>query len=178
MSAREVPVVTNYPVSPSAWTISHRHFVWKMVGVAVAISAAPLVLLGIWVVVRNWGAWKVVRPGPGPHYIRTWHGWVEAEKDEEGMLRKRRRKRENSPFCRGRTSPTAEHTWIFWDPTGEKKRIHDQRRQPSILRYPFPWTSNDGNRSAAPDRTKAPNSFSTAEEGRFSYASPRRDANR
>ncbi|KAI9857724.1 MAG: hypothetical protein M1830_006368, partial [Pleopsidium flavum] len=63
------------------------------------------------------------------HYIRTWHGWVTVEKFEEGVAkRKLARERLNKKLA-WKTS-TADYSWIFWDPDGEKQKVFEERKKP------------------------------------------------
>lgn len=171
MSADEVSDAIKNAISFPDWSPISGVVLKKVAGVAIAILAAPFALWGIWFLIRNWGVWKIHDSNSRPHYIRTWHGWVEAKKYAV-KRRKRQIRRANSRSHRFSTSPAAGYSWIFWDPTGEKRITHEHHRRRSILRY----LRSFRNRSAARGMTIASSELGTAEEGRNSIHLFCRDA--
>ncbi len=151
---------------------------WETSTTIVLVTAlvVPLLIWGILTLVRNWGVWKVRSPKPRPHYIKTWHGWVNAEKHAEKKAKRRTLgsiSRQDGSL--GTTTP--DYSWIFWDPTGEKRKIYEQqRRQKSILRFLPASIRKYLDVFAAFGPPVVPNELSTAEDGRISVHSFQHDA--
>jgi hypothetical protein len=147
----------------------------KLGAISLAILAAPFTLWGIWILVRNWGAWKVRSRRPRPHYIRTWHGWVEAGKHADQMRRRQSRKGTHWPHCIPRTT-TTDYGWVFWDPWGVGQDMHERGRRKSILRYLPSWARSYGDESTTPGTILASNQLHAVEEGRMTTRSVGHDA--
>ena len=171
MSADEGSGAIKNASSSSDWSPVFGVTRKEVAGIAIAMLAGPFALWGIWFLLRNCGVCKVHDSNPRPHYIRTWYGWVEAKEYAE-RRRKRQIRRANSRSHRFSTSPTARYSWIFWEPTGEKRITHEHHRRRSILRY----LRSIRNRSAARGMTVAPSEIGTADEGRNSIQFLFRDA--
>ena len=87
--------------------------------------------------IRNCGRWKVRVPN-GPQYIRTWHGWIKHSRYQRHAERKRRFRGKFRGRFNWKTT-TADYKWIFFDPTGMKKREYHLRREQTFLRYLPQW---------------------------------------
>lgn len=150
------------PVDPSKTSKEQGK---KFAGIAISILAAPFILWGVCILVRNLRAWRVRRATPGLHYIRTWYGGVDAEKHAR-KVRTRQIRKSNSRSDRFSTGSTAECIRIFRDPSREQRGTHAQGRRKSILRFLPSWTRNydDGSKL---DTLTSSDSLTTAEEGRL-----------
>lgn len=145
----------------------YSHYLLAM---SLAFIGIPFFIWGIWISVKNWGVWKLHSSGRRPHYIRTWHGWMEAGKAEDRARRhKRRREAWRLKFIWKTT--TTDYSWIFWDPQGVKQQKYYEQREQSILRYLPYWTRSAKHGSLQPDFKLAPVRLEAAEEGKVSLRS-------
>ena len=152
---------------PSAWPPSFFRF---LAAISLGILCLPFSIWGLWIIVKDWGAWKIHSAEPRPHYVRTWHGWVEADTGAKKARIRRRRKdiiRRNLVW---RTT-NADYRWIFWDPHGNKQRQFDYERERSVLRFVPRWLRSTKHGSIQPDTTLVPNRLSAAEEGKITLRS-------
>ena len=93
-----------------------------------------------------------------PQYIRTWHGYIKYSRYQRHADRMERVREK----CRGRfnwKTTTADYKWLFFDPTGMKKREYQLRRERTLLRYLPKWT-----RSLEPHRHH-PDKYRDLEQG-------------
>ncbi|KAI4137860.1 MAG: hypothetical protein L6R39_007068, partial [Caloplaca ligustica] len=114
---------------------NYPHGVLRVGGFWAGIAGIPLVLGLLWYLLSHWGWWKLRRQGNRRPLIRTWHGWVESEDKDK---RERNRLRKPPPSIIPRTT-TADYSWVFWDPTGERRRRYEEDREQSLIRYLPRW---------------------------------------
>ncbi|KAL9582417.1 MAG: hypothetical protein Q9212_003307 [Teloschistes hypoglaucus] len=117
------------------------------IGIMLAsILFIPLLLVTLYYLVTRWGWWKLYRMGPRRPLVRTWHGWVEST-DEKTT---KRLHKFPPPPCLVPKTTKADYSHVFWDPTGEKQRKHQQERDESMLRYAPRWMRSSAYSSTAP----------------------------
>lgn len=124
------------------------HALPRVVGFWAGISAIPIVLGLLWYALRHWGWWKLRRQGNRRPLVRTWHGWVESSDDNN--RRERNRLSKPRPRVMPRTT-RSDYSWVFWDPTGERRRGFEQEREESLVRYLPQWMRSSAFGSADPN---------------------------
>lgn len=138
--------------------------------ISATILLTPFVLWTVWNFVKGWGKWRIRKSGNRPHYVRTWHGWVEAEKAATRML-ERATLRDHIRQKLVWRSTTTDYSWIFWDPSGTKQQEYEDNRSHSIIRHLPRWMRSFEPGSLSPDARIAPNRLVVAEEGKVSLKS-------
>lgn len=153
--------------------IERNKFEWVLKHVAiysVIILSTPFLIWIVWTFVKGRGKWRLRNPGNKPHYVRTWHGWVEAEDTANSILRHARLRHTIQKKFIWKTT-TADHSWIFWDADGTKYQKYRFQRDKSILRYLPTWLRSFEAGSLLPGSRFAPNRLGAAEEGKISLRS-------
>lgn len=138
--------------------------------VSVTILITPFILFTVWNLVKGWGRWRIRKSGNRPHYVRTWHGWVEAEKAAtRAAARAKLRNHIRQKLVW--KSTTTDYSWVFWDPSGAKRQEYEENRRESILRHLPRWMRSYEPGSLLPDARITPNRLGVAEEGKVSLRS-------
>lgn len=83
------------------------------------------------------GQWKVYEP-QFPQHIRTWYGYVERSKYERNAERISRYRKDIRALFGWKTT-TADYEWMFWDPTGLKRKEYELKREQTFFRYLPRW---------------------------------------
>lgn len=138
--------------------------------ISASVLFTPFILWNVWNLVKGWGKWRIRKSGNRPHYVRTWHGWVEAEKAATRAVERAKLRNHNRQKRIWRTT-TADYSWIFWDPSGVKQQEYEDNRKHSILRHLPRWLRSDEPGSLWPDARITPNRLGDAEEGTVSLRS-------
>ena len=168
---KKMPIALLKPIADGVVAIHENHAAFRNLGlISVAVLLLPFIIWGIWNTVKGWGKWRVQQAGDRPHYVRTWHGWVEAEK-EAARARGRAKLRNHIRQKLVWKTTTADYSWIFWDPSGAKRQEYEENRRHSIIRHLPRWTRSDKPGSLSPDARIAPNRLGAAEEGKVSWRS-------
>ena len=84
---------------------------------------------------------------------KTWHGWVDRRKHERN-IEKRKRYKEKFKDLFQRTATIADSEWIFWDPTGFKRREYELKREETLLRFLPRWMRSWEPQFLASDRIR------------------------
>ncbi|KAL8956394.1 MAG: hypothetical protein Q9183_006310 [Haloplaca sp. 2 TL-2023] len=86
--------------------------------------------------------------------IRTWHGWREVQ-DQGTNTRLGNRMRKLPPQMVPRSART-DFSWIFWDPTGDRRRKHERERENTFLKHVPRWmrSSAFGSTDSDPDASR------------------------
>ncbi|KAL8736585.1 MAG: hypothetical protein Q9181_002355 [Wetmoreana brouardii] len=127
---------------------SHPNGLSQVAGFWGSIFAIPLGIGIFWYILSHWGWWKLHRRGARRPLVRTWHGWVESS-NQKGKT-ERNRLREPPPRIIPR-STRADYSWVFWDPTGKKRKKFEQEREESALRFVPRWMRSSAFGSADAD---------------------------
>lgn len=161
------PTTDPGPQSTVRWD---RHAFRNLGIVSATILLTPFALWAVWNVVKGWGRWRIGRSGDRPHYVRTWHGWVEAEKSAARAVERAKLRNHVRQKLAWRTT-TADYSWIFWDPSGTKQQEYEGNRRHSIIRHLPRWMRSYEPGSLMPDTRITPNRLGAAEEGKVSLRS-------
>lgn len=144
-----------------------RHAFKNLGIISVTITLAPFVLWIVWNVLKGWGQWRILRPEHRPHYVRTWHGWVEGEKAATKSVERVQLRDHIRQKLVWRTT-TTDYSWVFWDPSGAKRQEYEDNRRHSMLRH-FPrWMRSYEPGSLWPDARITSDRLAAAEEGKVS----------
>ncbi|KAL8702315.1 MAG: hypothetical protein Q9201_004463 [Fulgogasparrea decipioides] len=127
---------------------SYPHGLSQVAGFWGSIFAIPLGIGILWYILSHWGWWKLRRHGARRPLVRTWHGWVESSNQKGKTERNRLRKPPPRIIPR---STRADYSWIFWDPTGQKRKKFEQEREESVLRFVPRWMRSSAFGSANAD---------------------------
>lgn len=132
-------------MSPSAANPrSHARSIISSVGGAVsaakvfivfglAVIFAPILVVTLWHLIRNWGWWRVQSEEGGRRYVKTWHGWVTKDNYEQ------RQKRLWYRNIFGDKGTTAHVVRIAWTPQGAESHRAIQKRRGIIVRRMLHW---------------------------------------
>lgn len=153
--------------------LKRKTFHWVLNNIALysmIILCAPFLIWILWIFIKGRGKWRIGKAGNKPHYVRTWHGWAEAEDGANSVLRHARIKQTIQKKLIWKTT-TADYSWIFWDVDGTKYQNYRSQRDQSILRYLPTWLRSHASGSLEPGSRIAPNRLGAAEEGKISLRS-------
>ncbi len=106
-------------------------------GIGLIILCAAFLLWYMCHIFKNKGRWKIYEP-QFPQHIKTWHGYVERSKYERNAERITRYK-ENVRLMFDWKTTTADYEWMFWDPSGLKRKEHELKREQTFLRHLPRW---------------------------------------
>ncbi|MCJ1464241.1 hypothetical protein MMC07_002854 [Pseudocyphellaria aurata] len=147
-----------------------RHAFRNLGIVSATILLTPFALWTVWNFVKGWGKWRIGKSGDRPHYVRTWHGWVEAEQAATRAVEREEFRNHVRQKLAWRTT-TADYSWIFWDPSGTKRQEYEGNRRHSLIRHVPRWMRSYAPGSLMPDARITPNRLGAAEEGKVSLRS-------
>lgn len=116
--------------------LKYPHGLLQVASFWAAILAGLAVIGLLAYLLSHWGWWKLRQSGSRRPLVRTWHGWVESSAPSE--KRPRNRLRKPPPHIVTRIAKT-DYSWIFWDPTGAKRRKFEQEREETWVRYLPRW---------------------------------------
>ena len=105
------------------------------------LGVAFILILGVVMgrLVTNWGWWRLRGPGPKPHYVKTWHGWVVRD-DFKGNFAEPEKPQVLRQFWFWEWGLTrADYEWYCWDPHGHGKRREEEVRNRSYVRKLLRW---------------------------------------
>ena len=154
---------------PVRWEWDRRAF--ENLGmISAALLLTPFMLWTAWHSVKGWGRWRLRKSGNRPHYVRTWHGWVETEKAARRAVERAQFRNHIRQKLAWRTT-TADYSWVFWDPRGAKRQEYEDNRRRSMIRHLPRWTRSYEPGSLMPDARITPNRLEAAAEGKVSLRS-------
>ena len=134
--------------------------------VSLSCILGPFVLWYVIKAIHNTGLSKVrARPRSKDQvYVRSWHGWVDAKKH----IRRHARGREWRRWVReaGRDTDIGDMSWIFWDPDGSRKNLHQQKNDTGGFKMISKWLKNTKQKRRASGRTGRTRRLRDIEQGR------------
>lgn len=147
-----------------------RHAFENLGMISAAFLLTPLILWTAWHLVKGWGKWRLRKSGNRPHYVRTWHGWVETEKAARRAVERAEFRNHIRQMLAWRTT-TTDYSWVFWDPRGAKQQEYEDNRRHSIIGRLPRWTRSYEPGSLMPDARITPSRLEAAAEGKVSLKS-------
>ena len=112
------------------------------------------------VLVHNWGWWHLKDIESRRRYIKTWHGWVLKEKQNEKLKHRHERKKGFENMLRWKTT-NADMRWMFWDPDGTNQDLYTKLRHNRLLnllpRWARSWQPGATDRYHREDTQQRPN---------------------
>ncbi|MCJ1481716.1 hypothetical protein MMC06_001875 [Schaereria dolodes] len=139
----------------------------QILGVAtVAVVVLPYLVCCVRRCVIKWDIWQLHQGTNAERndYGRTWHGWAEGgEHTRQRQSRKNPRNFISSIFAW--KSPTADYSWVFWDPDGTRKQNFASKRNVPVVRLLNEWMRSYKHGSFQPFSRMTPDSLDMAERG-------------
>ncbi len=173
MFRREWPPLSLTAGTPAtnANDVEWKPGVFRILGISSAVIVfTPMLIWLLWTIVKGWGEWKIHSSGNRPHYVRTWHGWVDVDQVAVRAQKRANSKEKYRKWFIWKTT-TNDYTWVFWDPGGVKQREYEYNRDHSVIRHLPTWMRSFEKGYLSTDERIVPNVLSAAEEGKIAVQS-------